>query len=77
MPVHKLTVAFMLLCRSTVNSSTIPPKTHSNVFVSDNQKVKSESSIGFRAPNAASDSAPRVSRPPPRISNGTRIYIFS
>ncbi|XP_042060671.1 mitogen-activated protein kinase 19-like isoform X1 [Salvia splendens] len=57
------------LPRSTVNSSTIPPKTHSNVSVFDNQKVKSEASIGFRGPNAASDSAPRVSRPPPRISN--------
>lgn len=77
MPVHKLTVAFLLLCRSAVNSSTIPPKTHSNVSVFDNQKVKSEAPIGFRAPNAASDSAPKVSRPPPRISNGTKIYIFS
>lgn len=71
---HKLTVVFLLLCSSSVNSSTIPPKTHPNVPVCDNQKVKSEASVGFRVQNALSESASRVSQPPPRIPNGIRKF---
>lgn len=72
---HNLTVPFLRLCRSTINSSTIAPKTHPNVSAFDNQKVKAETTIRSRVPDAASESIQKVSRPPPRIPNGTWDFL--
>lgn len=53
------------LCRSTVNSCTIPPKTSGNSSAFDNRQITGEMSTA-----ANSGDVSKVSRPPPRVPNG-------
>ncbi|KAL3821284.1 hypothetical protein ACJIZ3_007189 [Penstemon smallii] len=57
------------LPRSTVNSSTIPPKTQQNIC--DNRQITGDMSIGQRVPDAISGNISKVLRPPPppRVPN--------
>ncbi|KAL2472733.1 Mitogen-activated protein kinase 19 [Forsythia ovata] len=55
------------LPRSTVNSSTIPPKTQQNVSALDHRQTTEEMSTGIRNPDTTFGNLSKVARPPPRV----------
>ncbi|KAI3466010.1 hypothetical protein Pfo_022673 [Paulownia fortunei] len=57
------------LPRSTVNTSTIPPKAQPYVSAFDNQKTTAAASTVLGVPDSVSGNIPKVSRPPPRVPN--------
>ncbi|KAG8386490.1 hypothetical protein BUALT_Bualt03G0154000 [Buddleja alternifolia] len=57
------------LPRSTVNSSTIPPKTQPNISSYGNRQITGEMPTGLGVPDGISGNISKVSRPPPRVPN--------
>ncbi|CAA0816358.1 Mitogen-activated protein kinase 19 [Striga hermonthica] len=57
------------LPRSTINSSTIPPKAQLYVSAYDNRKATAEAPTVLGVPDSVSGSVPKVLRPPPRMPN--------
>ncbi|XP_031091895.1 mitogen-activated protein kinase 19 isoform X2 [Ipomoea triloba] len=53
--------------RSTINSSTIPPKTQPSMSVFDLRRASEEVSAGVRVTETVSNNLPKPSRPPPRV----------
>ncbi|XP_019158940.1 PREDICTED: mitogen-activated protein kinase 19 isoform X2 [Ipomoea nil] len=58
------------LPRSTINSSTIPPKTQPSLSVFDHRRASEEVSAGVRVTATVSNNLPKPSRPPPRVPAG-------
>ncbi|KAK6132576.1 hypothetical protein DH2020_033678 [Rehmannia glutinosa] len=65
------------LPRSTVNSSTIPPKAQPHVSAFDIRKTAEEAPTVLGVPDAVSGIASKVSRPPPRVPSGIQNSSFS
>ncbi|CAK9134176.1 unnamed protein product [Ilex paraguariensis] len=66
-PVIPLQRKHVSLPRSTVNSSTIPPKAHQNLPVYDNRRISEEVCSGVRVADMIPGNISNASRPPPRI----------
>ncbi|CAH9096112.1 unnamed protein product [Cuscuta europaea] len=55
------------LPRSTVNTSTVPPKTQPTASMCDHRRVTEEVYAGVRVTETACNHVPKVSRPPPPV----------
>lgn len=60
-------IIILNLCSSTINSSTIPPKTQPSMSVFDLRRASEEVSAGVRVTETVSNNLPKPSRPPPRV----------
>ncbi|KAK6132502.1 hypothetical protein DH2020_033754 [Rehmannia glutinosa] len=65
------------ISKSTVNSSTIPPKAQPYVSAFDIRKTAEEAPTVLGVPDAVSGIASKVSRPPPRVPSGIQNSSFS
>ncbi|KAF5478499.1 hypothetical protein F2P56_005053 [Juglans regia] len=66
-PVVPLERKHVSLPRSTVHSNTIPPSTRQSLNLYENRQIAEQTSTNFRAADASSGNASKVSRPPPRV----------
>ncbi|XP_073158688.1 mitogen-activated protein kinase 15 [Henckelia pumila] len=64
------------LPRSTVNTSTIPPRPQPTMSAFDLQKTTGAMSTGLRVPDANSGNISSILRPPPRVPNANQGRVM-
>nr|AMO00482.1 mitogen-activated protein kinase 13 [Manihot esculenta] len=69
-PVIPLERKHVSLPRSTVHTNTIPPNMHPSSTAFDHRHVAEDACKNYRAADAISGNAMKVSRPPPRVPTG-------